>query len=91
VLRSLKLFISLLLQCSFDLSDISCNRQRSSPPCIREICPVCEVRTDRLMANEIRDVGASETLDSLACLCEVVKVEMTGKQWPKSRRFMAGI
>jgi hypothetical protein len=45
----------------------------------------------KLMVNENRDVSIPNTLDYLVCLCEVVRVEMTGARWPESRMSVARI
>jgi hypothetical protein len=45
----------------------------------------------KFVVSANRDVGAGNILDCLACLCEVVRVEMTGTRWPESRRFLARI
>jgi hypothetical protein len=45
----------------------------------------------KLIANGKSDVEAGDILDHLACVGEVVRVEMAGVRLPELRRFLAKI
>jgi hypothetical protein len=89
--RSVNLLISWLLHWLFDSSDLSGDKPRPFLPSIRAFYVVCEVCTDQTHREWNREVGISEILDYLACLCEVVRVEMTCLRLPESRRLLAKI